>query len=210
MKRKLVEMTLPVPADPGAVVPEERTIRQEDGRSYTGLIYQFAHGSMVGTYADFPGHIRETDDGTTAESYPLGKLYAVRAAVIHLKRKSGSGAVTARELQAAAPRPLRRPGGLVINALGALRFDEIENRSVWLSADAVEWIGSLGIHLLISDIYESKGLHGVFRGLFAAGITTICCPINLHRLTAPRVKITCLMLRYHGVTQVPCRILAEF
>jgi len=171
-------------------------------------VYLFDHNGMAGTYIDFPGHIKETGDTSDARGYPLERLYRQEAAVIRLDRADRSGGVTAEELERAFVRPFFG-GALVINALGARRFDEIEYRSVWLAEDAVNWIIRAGIHLLASDIYESKALHGVFFDLFRAGIATVCCPINLHRITTPRCKLTALLPRFRNVTQLPCRLLAE-
>lgn len=128
--------------------------------------------------------------------------------MIHLDRKSGSGAVSEAELAAGCPNPFRG-GALILNALGARRFDDIEERSVWLGRDARGWILRQGIHLLVSDVYESREPEGVFLDLFEAGISTVCYPVNLNRLTAPRVKLTVLAARFETVTQLPCRVVAE-
>lgn len=98
--------------------------------SYTGIIYDFSISSMDGTYIDFPGHIKETDNGDDAENYPVEKLYRRDATVIHLDRESDSGAVTAEELQAAFPSPSIKTPVLIVNALGKRRFDDIKMRSV--------------------------------------------------------------------------------
>lgn len=201
-----IDLTLPIPPDAANV--DIWNITQEDGVCYEARVYDFDHNSMVGTYIDMPGHILGTDDGYDAASLPLDRLFRVPAGVIHLARESGSGAVTAAELQAAAP-DLAGRQALVINALGEQRFDQIENRSVWLGDDALDWLTGLGLRLLVSDIYESQGLHGVFSRLFSAGINTVCFPIDLHRLTTPYVLVTCLKPRFEQVTQLPCRLLAE-
>ena len=67
---------------------EERPLRG-GGRPYTGMIYHFAHDGMVGTYIDLPGHVKETDDGVDAASFPIESLFRVEATVIHLDRESG-------------------------------------------------------------------------------------------------------------------------
>ena len=207
-----IDLTLPVPASAEAPRPfrlEERIIHSGQ-TAYTGMVYHYAHDSMVGTYLDLPGHIKETDDGLDAESYPLEKLFRITAGVVHLKRESGSGAVHAEELAAALPARTGNWDALIVNALGERRFDEIDERTVWLAVDAVEWIISTGVHLLVADIYESTPeLTGVFDRLFKAGLSTVCCPINLHLLTAPTVKLTVLPARFRGVTQLPCRAIAE-
>jgi kynurenine formamidase len=164
---------------------------------------------MVGTYLDLPGHIRETDDGLDAAGLPLEGLYRVEASVLHMDRGDGSGGVSGEDLERAGPGAV--PGGaLVINALGARRFDEVAFRSVWLETSAVRWIRDSGVRLLVSDIYESPGLHGVFYDLFRAGISTVCHPVDLHRLSAPRGRLTVLPVRIAGVTQLPCRVVAEW
>jgi kynurenine formamidase len=205
----LVDLTLPMhgPGHPGSVARLE-TVMIRKSMTYIATRYDFAHDSMQGTYIDFPGHVVETDDGTDAGNYPLAKLAGVPSAVIHLDRSDGSGSVSAEELQCVCP-PLTGCGAMIVNALGPRRFDDIVERSVYLGTDAVEWICGTGIHLLVSDIYESPPLHGVFPKLFAAHILTVCYPINLHLLTQPRVRLWALPMRIPGVNQLPCRALAE-
>lgn len=207
----LIDLTLPAPATQGGVPTcqlEERPLMAGD-LPYTAVVCHFRHDSMAGTYVDFPGHIRVTDDGLDAVTYPLERLYRVSAAVVHLDRASGSGRIGAAELAAACP----DTGGvaaLIVNALGPRRFDEIEYRSVYLGRDAVRWIIDAGFHLLVSDVYESDAdPQKVFNDLFAAGISTVCCPINLHRLDRPTARLTVMPLRFAGATQLPCRVVAE-
>lgn len=208
---RIVDLTLPV----YAIQRGHETARLEElplkstVNAYTGMIYHFHHDSMTGTYIDFPGHIKETDDGMDAENYPLGKLYRVPATVIHLNRVSGSGGISAAELASACPVPVKG-GALVVNALGKLRFDEIEHRSVFLAKDAVRWIIATGIHLFVSDVYENQKMNeGVFVELFHHGISTVCLPINLDRIDRPQFKLTVLHARFPRVTQLPCRVVAE-
>jgi kynurenine formamidase len=176
---------------------------------FTARIHFFEHWGMAGTYIDFPGHIKETDDGADAASVPAEKLYRVPASVIRLDRADGSGRIGAAELAAACP--VRPAGGaLILNALGARRFDEIRKESVYLGKDAVRWIADTGIHLFVSDVYEnSVDPQGVFLDLFAAGIYTVCLPVNLHLVTRPTVRLTALPARFTQATQLPCRVVAE-
>lgn len=207
----LVDLTLVVPGKENGhdtVMLKERVITSSSGASYTGMVYDFHFGSMAGTYIDFPGHIKETDDGIDAANYPVEELFRVDAAVIHLDRKSGSGGISADELKDACDQA-GNGSALIINALGKLRFDDVEERSIFLEEEAVQWIINTGIHLLVSDVYESKAIHGVFHDLFAAGISTVCCPVNLDKLTVPRVRLSVFYLLIPGVTQVPCRVIAE-
>ena len=117
---QLVDLTLPVAAveDGHATVATEEWALQSAKGPYTGMVYRFNHGSMSGSYIDFPGHIKETDDGADAANFPIEDLFRIEADVIRLDRDTGSGAVTAPELAAACRRGTPRRA-LVINALGA-------------------------------------------------------------------------------------------
>ena len=173
---------------------------------YTGVIYRISESSMLGTYIDFPGHIRETDNGVDAGNFPVEELYCAPASVIRLDRDHGP--VTGAELEGAFGGKVHTPV-LVINALGARDETELPNRIVYLDHSALDWIIACGVRYLISDVYESQALHGAFLKLFQAGVTTICCPANLGALKHREVKITCLFLPLAGVTQIPCRLIAE-
>jgi kynurenine formamidase len=189
---------------------QKETPLQSEQTSYTGITYDFSINSMAGTYIDFPGHIKETDNNKDAENYPIEKLYRRSATVIHLDRKSGSGAVTAKELQTALAATTIETPILIVNALGNRRFDDIEKRSVYLTMDAVDWIISTGIEILVSDIYESPALNGVFLELFKNGISTVCNPVNINKLNCTKCNLTILPLKMRGITQLPCRLIGEF
>ena len=180
---------------------------ESESTRYTGVIYSLTTSSMHGTYIDFPGHIKETDNGLYAHNFPHEELYRVPASVIHLDRDRGP--VSGAELEHAFGGVPRTPV-LVINGLGARDETELPKRIVYLDHSALDWIIASGVRYLISDIYESQALHGVFLKLFRAGITAICCPANLAAVTAREAKITCLFLPLQGVTQLPCRLIAEF
>lgn len=206
----VIDLTLQLSESPSRnwdVAQARRTIRCGE-RDYTAEEYEFRFVSGVATYIDFPGHIVETDDGLRAGDWPLNRLFRVRCAVAHLDRADESGGVGAAELEAACP-VLTGCGGLVINALGARRFDAIRNRSVWLTPDATGWIVRSGIKLFVSDIYErAPELTGVFCDLFDAGIAAVCQPVNLHLLTTSYVELSALPIRVDAA-QVPCRVVAE-
>ena len=208
---RLIDLTLPAPEQQAG----EPTCRLDEWHlkagtlPYTAMVYHYRHNSMAGTYIDFPGHIKETDDGLDAITYPLEKLYRVPAKVIHLSRASGSGRIGSRELADACP-AAKGAGALILNALGTLRFDQIVERSVYLGKDAVEWIADSGFHLLVSDVFESNtDPQQVFNILFARRVSTVCCPVNLHQLNQPVVRLTALPLRFTKATQLPCRAVAE-
>lgn len=207
----LFDLTYPIPAEENghSTVTEEEWPLVLEGRACTGRVYHFTHWSMSGTYLDLPGHLKETDDGQTAEDYPLERLYEVPAVVAHLPRAGAPGKIRAAELEAACP---ERPqgGALVIHALGSRQFHEMENlQAVALTREAVEWIADRGVHLLVSDVYEHETeKEGVFLHLFHAGIATVCLPVNLQVLPE-RVRLTVLAPRYPRATQFPCRVVAR-
>ena len=176
--------------------------------AYTGMVYDFEFNSMDGSYLDLPGHIRETDDGQRADNVSAAEFYRIPCSVIRLDRKSGSGAVSAAELEAAFGGRVSTPA-LMINALGTLDPDQIEERSVWLDFSALDWMISCGVRLLVSDIFESQALDGVFLKLFEAGVSTVCEPRGMSRIRTKTVELTVLFPRFPGLTQIPCRILAE-
>ena len=62
---------------------------ESESTRYTGVIYSLTTSSMHGTYIDFPGHIKETDNGLYAHNFPHEELYRVPASVIHLDRDRG-------------------------------------------------------------------------------------------------------------------------
>lgn len=207
----LVDLTLSINDSKekvSAVQTEELRISNQAG-SYTGIIHHFNHNSMVGSYIDFPSHVKETNDGSDAANYPLEKLFQIPADVIRLNRADGSGRIAADELAAACSNR-NKSGALILNSLGRRRFDQIAMQSVYLGKDAVRWIIDRGIHLLISDVYESNtDPQNVFPNLFQNGIATICLPINLHLLTEPDFLVTVLFPRFARATQLPCRVIVE-
>lgn len=208
---EIIDLTFEPGKAPGGFLKTQRNniCLSSPGIEYTGVVYEFTMSSMAGTYLDLPGHIAETDDGQDAANYPLGKLYRRRAVVIRLDRPDGSGGVTGAALASACPAEIRPGDALIVNALGQRQFYEINERSVFLEQDAVEWIIGKQVELLVSDIYESASLSGVFYKFFEAGISTVCHPVNLNKLAFPEIKLTVMPLPVRGVTQIPCRVVTE-
>lgn len=211
--RTVLDLTLPVDmsrVNQPPIFLEEEVPLNVGGKHYTAMVHRFNHDSMVSTYIDFPGHIQETSDGRDAATFPAELLYRIPSTVIRLDRENRSGPISADELKGHCPDgPMG--GGMIVNALGRRRFDEIEFRTVWLAPDAVEWICQSGIHLFVSDVYERRDAYvGVFSSLFSRGIATICHPVRLHELSAPQVEITALCARFPTAMQIPCRLIAEW
>ena len=181
---------------------------KSDRTRYTGVVYDLNTTTMMGSYIDFPGHIMETDDGVHGGNVDLADFCAIPAAVIHLDRAQNPGGISAADLEEAyGGVPDTR--AVIINALGSTGSFEIPPRSVYLELDAVEWLKKTPCKLLVSDVYESTALEGVFLKLFEGGIATVCEPANLHKLSARNVKLTVLFPKM-PITQLPCALAAEF
>ena len=202
----IIDLTRPFANEPLFRLDAADVPLVSDATHYTGVIYQLHLDSMCSTYIDLPGHIQETDDGRTAESADIGQFFRMCARVVHLSRQSGSGAVTGAELSAGHDG--LKTECLVVNALGNLDATDIDERTVWLDNSAIDWILSTGCRVLISDIYESRRLEGVFQRLFKAGVSTICLPVNLFKLK-DIAMITALFCPVPKMTQIPCRVIAE-
>ena len=202
----IIDLTRPFANEPLFRLDAADVPLVSDATRYTGVIYQLHLDSMCSTYIDLPGHIRETNDGQTAENVPPERFFRMPARIVHLSRPSGSGAVTEDELSAGHEG--LKTECLVINALGKLNATDIAERTVWLDSTAIDWILSTGCRVLISDIYESRRLEGVFQRLFKAGVSTICLPVNLFELK-DAATITALFCPVPKMTQIPCRVIAE-
>lgn len=189
-------------------IAERHVALRSAATAYTGVVYTTTGSSMLGSYIDFPGHILETDDGRRADNVDLAGFYRMEASVVRLDRPGGSGGIDAAELEEAYGGVPDTPV-VIINALGARGPMDIDPRSVWLTMDAVEWLIRSKCRILVSDVYESKALEGVFLKLFRAGISTVCEPARLHELTARQVKLTISFVKF-PVTQIPCTLVAEF
>lgn len=211
---KIIDLTAPLALNmydkqPPAGIKTEIVPMPIEGADYSAYIYDLKMGSMAGTYIDFPGHIKETFEGTDAANCPLEKLYRLKASVIHMECSDGHGGISADDLKSAFGDNIKTPA-LIINALGKLRFDGVAFRSVYLDRSAVKWIIDSGVRLLVSDIYESQQVHGVFRDFFKNGIFAVCCPVNMNLIEVPVCNLTVIPVPFPGAVQVPCRVIAEW
>ena len=204
----LIDLTCAYPPGADAKVRLTEVPLKSAKTAYTGMVYDFESNSMDGSYLDLPGHIRETDDGQRSDNIDPANFYRVPCSVIRLERTSGSGAVSGAELEQAFGGRVNTPA-LMINALGKLDPQDIETRSVWLDFSALDWMISCGIRLLVSDIFESQSLDGVFLKLFQAGISTVCEPRGMSRIRSKQVELTVLFPKFPSLTQIPCRVLAD-
>ena len=181
-----------------------------DQTKYTGEIWHFACDSMVGTYLDLPGHILETDDGQRGSNLDLADFYRVPTTILHLNRYSNSGAVTANDLHKANGGKDKVNRFLIVHALAEqLAPHDVEWRSVYLDSSAVQWIIDSGCKVLISDVYESEKLEGVFLQLFKAGVSTVCEPVNLYKLKDCQEPLITIAFQPLPTAQIPITLLAE-
>ncbi len=205
----LYDLTCPYPAAKVPTIVRTDVHMKSGHTDYTGLVYDVTIHSMDdSSYIDFPGHIVQTDDGMRADNAPAELFFRIPCTVIRLARIDHSGGVSAAELEEALGGIPQTPT-LMINALGNLDPDEIEFRSVWLDDSAVDWIVSSGIRILVSDIYESMDIRGIFVKFFRNGICTVCEPRGMGRLKKSRNLLTISFPRIATLTQVPCQILVE-
>ena len=181
---------------------------KSDKTEYTGVVYNISTSTMMGSYIDFPGHIKETDDGVNGANSDLADFTNMSAAVIRFDRAGEPGGITAEDLENAYG-GVPDTQAVIINALGCVSSFDIPPRSVYLTLDAVEWLKKTPCKVLVSDIYESTALEGVFLKLFEGGISTVCEPANLHKLPAGKVKLTVHFAKI-PITQLPCTLVAEF
>ena len=66
---------------------------------YTGVVYNISTSTMMGSYIDFPGHIKETDDGVNGANSDLADFTNMSAAVIRFDRAGEPGGITAEDLE---------------------------------------------------------------------------------------------------------------
>ena len=181
-----------------------------DQTKYTGEIWHFICDSMVSTYLDLPGHILETDDGRRGSNLNLADYYRVPSTILHLNRYSNSGAVTADDLRKANGGKDKVNRFLIVHALAdQLAPHDVEWRSVYLDFSAVQWIIDSGCKVLISEVYESERIEGVFLQLFKAGVSTVCEPVNLHLLKDCPEPLITIAFQPMPTAQIPITLLAE-
>ena len=204
-----LDLTHDFTLEPEFRVEPQRVHLKSAGTEYTGVKYLYTIPGMASSYLDLPGHIAETDDGRRGDTIPADAFYQLPAKLLRLNRKSGDGAVTAGDLRTAANGDFHAPC-VIVNALGNLNPRDIEERSVYLTFDALDFLAAHGCMLLVSDIFESQRLDGVFLWLFRRGISTICEPVNLGKLPTDRPLRFSAIFPPLPATQLPCRIFAEF
>ena len=205
-----LDLTHDFSLEPGFRVTPEPVSLKSASTQYTGVKYFFEIPGMASSYLDLPGHIAETDDGARGDTLPADCFYRMEAKLLRLHRKSGDGAVAATDLEMAADGGDFRAECIIVNALGDLNPRDIEERSVFLTFDALEYLASHGCRLLVSDIFESQRLDGVFLWLFQHRISTICEPVNLGRLPLDAPLRLSVIFPPLPATQLPCRLFAEW
>ena len=204
---KVIDITRPFEVEPIYWLKKSYVELQSDATEYTGVVYDLNMNSMVSSYIDFPGHIKQLADGRDALTVNPADFFRVPADIVHLDRPNRSGAISGDELEAAFGGRPTAPL-LALNALGKRNPWDIDLRTVWLGESAVSWIIDSGCRIFMSDVYESTRLEGVFQRLFGAGICTVCEPTNLGSLGA-HALMSIMFMPVPDMTQVPCRILAE-
>ena len=206
-----LDLTHDFSLEPGFVATPVTVSLKSASTQYTGVKYRYEIPGMASSYLDLPGHIAETDDGMRGDNLPADCFYRLETKVLRLNRKSGDGAVTAADLRKAAGNDdnFQAPC-IVVNTLAELNPRDIEERSVFLTFAALEFLAAHGCRLLVSDVFESKRLDGVFLWLFQHRISTVCEPVNLGKLPTDKpVRVSAIFLPLPA-TQLPCRVFAEW
>lgn len=177
------------------------------GKTYHAPVHNFQLSSMSGTYIDFPGHIREFDDGFDSSNYPVEKLFMVDATLLRLNRAGKDREIHREELESCSVE-IDTPAVIVDsgwNNSGKKNQDEI----YFFGKDAIQWFISKKIYLFVSDVYENhKEPRGIFVEFFKAGILTVCNPCNLHKIREQKLKLCVFPLKIPGAVQLPCRVIA--
>ena len=75
----IIDLTRPFSNEPLFRLDAADVPLVSDATRYTGVIYQLHLDSMCSTYIDLPGHIRETNDGQTAENVPPERFFRMPA-----------------------------------------------------------------------------------------------------------------------------------
>jgi len=202
---RIIDLTAEIPETGKRSVVK---IPTPEGNCYKGVIYDFPLSSMSGTYLDFPGHIEEFYDGKDAANYPLKKLFLVETTVIKLKRKGMPREIDGKELENTGI-AVKTPGLLIkVDDWNQASPEEIA-QAPFYGKSAIRWVVSKRINLFISNVYENHAdRQGIFVEFFRAGITCVCVPVNLDRITRERIKICAIPLKIPGAVQLPCRLLA--
>lgn len=202
---RIIDLTLETPETGNRRILK---LPMPDGNCYKGVIYDFPLSSMSGTYIDFPGHIEEFDDGKDAANFPLRKLFMVETTVIRLKRNSLPREIDGKELEDAGV-PVKTPGLVVKVDDWDLKSPDSKGKAPFYGKSAIRWITSKRINLFISNVYENHAdPRGIFVELFRSGITCVCIPANLDKITGNRIKICAIPLKIPGAVQLPCRLIA--
>lgn len=176
-------------------------------KTYHAFVHNFNLSSMDGTYIDFPGHIKEFDDGFDASNYPDKKLFMVDATLLRLDRRNKEREIHVEELESTNVK-IDTPAVIVDSGWNQI-LKKDQNEIYFFGKDAIQWFVSKKIYLFVSDVYENhKEPRGIFVEFFKAGILTVCNPSNLHRIKKQKLKICVFPLKIKGATQVPCRVLA--
>ncbi|MCM8824530.1 MAG: cyclase family protein [Candidatus Omnitrophica bacterium] len=199
----IIDLTKPVPGDFTTYTVNIFL----KSKQYHAYVHNFHISSMDGTYIDFPGHIREFDDGFDTSNYPAEKLFMVDASLLRLNRQGRDREIHVNELETCDVK-IDTPAVIVDSGWNALEKKN-NNEIYFFGKDAIQWFVSKKIHLFVSDVYENhKEPRGIFVEFFKNRILTVCNPANLEMINKSKVKICVFPLKIPGATQVPCCVLA--
>lgn len=197
-----------MPTLPDVPTFEAETIRTHDEHGY--LARWFSTKTHQGTHIDAPAHYIE--DGQTVDQIPLSTLWG-DASVLDIRAASG-GAVTAADLDAAAPDSLCERVLLVTGDVDRLFADGSYFQSAaHLTAGAATWLLEQDVSLVAVDHLTddpddpTRPVHNI---VLDAGVPIVEYLANTEELTAhSTVEFCCLPLRLAGFEASPVRAVAR-
>lgn len=205
---RIIDCTLAIPEEQNGrpTIKNYGVTVPSGSRTYHAICHTIEMDGMSGTYLDFPGHIRETDDGHDAGSVEMEQFYLLETTVIRLNRQGRPPEITRLELEQTGT-PVRG-SALIIHALGEQNFLDFPKEAdmPYFGESTFDWITATGIRLFASDVYEKQGdARGIFPALFRVGIAAVCHPVHLSAVPAPYTHCCAIFNRHPGAVQIPCR-----
>ncbi|MFA5646251.1 MAG: hypothetical protein WDA18_07860 [Candidatus Ratteibacteria bacterium] len=207
--KKWIDFTRPIPDIEGKNPTHREYIIPivAAGRSLTGICHSFSFDGMSGTYIDFPGHIRECDNGIHAGNISIEPLLSMETTLIRLTLPLGKREITRKDLESTGVKVRGR--ALIVHVLGSYDDEDFPVKTLpYFSSDTFSFFTESNIMIFASDVYENRGaggMTGIFEALFSAGILCICKLTNLHQIQGSYLTTSVLFNKHPGVVQLPCR-----
>lgn len=210
---KLIDLTVAINRFPenNAVVVEDvraRTVLAGKERVFRCHRLQFEANS--GTHVCFPNHLQGSEAEMPEQPLDMTDFWRVPTTVLHVV-PNASGAVTAQHLKTALGECRVWPHLLVYAVGGAGVKIEAGALRPWLAGCAADWLLDQPFRTLICNVLEPDNpplKSGICPRLYEAGRSLVFAVRNGH-LLSQQCRTSILPLCVDGVSQMPCRVLAE-